>query len=442
MDVQLQIPDILRTPATEAELDIDLSTVEDLLLRRALLTDRTTTSRVANDTAIHPKIILQAFEDVRRRQYLDVLKLEGNDYHFSLTSAGRERARASWDRCAYSSYAPVSMSRYTQVVTMLRPDIKVSRADVEREYSDLVVNPRIIERIGPAFSAQQSIFLYGPSGTGKTSLAERFVRLYDDWIVVPHAVEVDGAIIAVYDPTVHKAVDPQPPGFDRRWMVCERPCVIAGGELDLSMLQLKRDVVSKVYAAPLQMKANGGIFLVDDFGRQMVAPGALLNRWIVPLERRIDYLSLDSGLKFPIPFEVLVVFSTNLDPSKLGDDAFFRRIQNKIYVGATTLEEFDEILDRAARRFGVELNEDSHQLVRLVCREFGRGRTYPCYPVDLVKLVKAICDYEDLPRELSRHVLWRAAELYFTAGSSGEWQGGQSGEGVFTGDGAAAAAVL
>jgi hypothetical protein len=434
MDVQLQIPEILRTPATVEELDIYMATVEDLVLRRALITDRTTTGRVATEIGVHPKIVLQAFDDLRRRQYIDVLKLEGHDYHFTLTTQGRDRAQASWDRCAYASFAPVSMDRYTAVVQMLRADIRVSRSDVDREFSDLVINPRIVERIGPAFSAQQSIFLYGPSGTGKTSIAERFVRLYDDWIVVPHAVEIDGQIISVYDPTVHTAVSPQPPGFDRRWVVCERPFVIAGGELDLSMLQLKRDMVSKVYAAPLQMKANGGIFLIDDFGRQMVAPGALLNRWIVPLERRIDYLSLDSGLKFPIPFEVLVVFSTNLDPAKLGDDAFFRRIQNKIYIGATTIEEFDQILDRAAARFGVAMDEDSHQLVRLVCREFGRGRMYPCYPVDLVKLVKAICDYESLPRTLGRQVLWRAAELYFTAGAAGtgEWQDGQSSTGVFT----------
>jgi hypothetical protein len=434
MDVQLQIPDILRPPANEGELDIDMSIVEDLIIKRASISDRTSTSRLANELGLHPKLILQAFDEVRKRQFLDVLNLIGNDYTFSLTQVGRERAQMSWERCAYNSIAPVSMKRYTDVIMMLRADIKVSKADVNREFADLVINPKIVERIGPAFSAQQSIFLYGPSGTGKTSIAERFVRLYDDWIVVPYAIDIDGATISVFDPTVHKAVIPQPPGFDRRWVVCERPFVLAGGELELGMLQLKRDPHSKVYAAPLQMKANGGIFLIDDFGRQMVAPGALLNRWIVPLERRIDYLTLESGLKFPVPFEVLVVFSTNLDPSKLGDEAFFRRIQNKIFIGSTSMEEFDEILTRSAARFGVALDEDSHQLVRLVCREFGRGRMYPCYPVDLVKLTKAICDYEDEAPAITRSNLWRAAELYFTSSSQGEWHGGQSGEGVFTGD--------
>ena len=432
MDDQIYIPEILRPPADRNELDIDTGVIEDLVLRRCLMTDRSSTARISQEIGVSGKIILDCFEDLRRRQYLDVTKLDGNDYHFSLTALGADRARYSTERCSYASFAPVSLDRYTKVVNLLRMESRITQADVQREFSDLVINSKIVERIGPAFSAQQSIFFYGPSGTGKTSIAERLVRLYDDWIVVPHAVYIDGQIISVFDPTVHKAVEPQPPGFDRRFVVCERPFVLAGGELELSMLQLKRDPISKVYAAPLQMKANGGIFLIDDFGRQLVPPGALLNRWIVPLERRIDFLSLDSGLKFPIPFEVLVVFSTNLDPSKLGDEAFFRRIQNKIYIGATTMDEFDLILERSAERLGVQILADSKQLVRMVCREFGRGRLYPCYPVDLLKLVKSICDYEDAPRVLERDVLWRAAELYFTTGTGTEWVDGHSSEGVFT----------
>ena len=169
------------------------------------------------------------------------------------------------------------------------------------------------------------------------------------------------------------------------------------------------------------MKANNGVLLIDDFGRQLIQPGALLNRWIVPLERRIDYLSLDSGLKFAIPFEVLVVFSTNLDPAKLGDDAFFRRIQNKIFVGATTTDEFDRIVEMAAKRFGLHLEADSGWLVRTVCREFGRSRLYPTYPHDLFRIVRSICDYERVPYDINRSRLWQAAELYFTATSTGDW---------------------
>ncbi len=431
MDTQLLIPAALRPPTTAGELDISMLVVEDLFLRRTLQTDRTSTARLSQDLGLDPRIVTACFETLRGRKFLDVLRLEGNVYHFELTTLGRERAQASQDRCAYATTAPVSLDRYIEVVRLLRADVSPSLVDVRAAYSDLVLNDKTLNRIGPAFSAQQSIFFYGPSGTGKTSIAERLTRLYDDVILVPHAIEIDGQIIQVFDPTVHIEAGVPPAGYDPRWAVCKRPLVMAGGELELGMLQLKRDPVSKVYSAPLQMKANNGIFLIDDFGRQLVPPGALLNRWIVPLERRIDYLSLDSGRKFAIPFEVLVLFSTNIDPAKLGDEAFFRRIQNKIYVGATTIDEFDQILQRTAARLQIELESDANQIVRLVCREFGRGRLYPCYPVDLCRLVRSICDYENVPRVLDRDNVWRAAELYFTTGTPGDWNAEQM-SGVFT----------
>ncbi len=421
MDVQRLIPHNLRAPASVRDLDIDVQHVEDLFLRRALRSERSTIRRVAMEIGLSPTIVTSVFEDLKSRQYLDVLGLDGNDYHFTLTQRGRERAEASYNRCAYSGITPVSLTRYQEICHELRADVDVNAAIVAAAFSDLVISQRTIDRIGPAFTAQRSIFFYGPAGTGKTSLSERLVRLYNDWIVIPHAIEIDGAIVTVFDPTLHTPVTNQPAGFDPRWIVCERPLVIAGGELELSMLQLKRDPISNVYSAPLQMKANNGVLLIDDFGRQLIAPGALLNRWIVPLERRIDYLSLDSGVKFVIPFEVLVVFSTNLDPVKLGDDAFFRRIQNKIFVGATTTEEFDRIVEMAAERYGLILEEDSAWLVRTVCREFGRSRLYPTYPHDLFRIVRSICDYERSSYEVDRSRLWAAAELYFTVSSSGDW---------------------
>lgn len=406
-----------------------MQTVEDLVLRRAYQSDRTSVLRLSQEIALSPTIVHECFEDLRARQFLDVLRLDGNDYHFTLTTLGRERAGASMERCGYNTFAPVSIARYSEVVMSLRYDSQPDLDEIHRAYSDLVIQPKMLDRIGPAFTGQASIFFYGPAGTGKTSLAERLISLYDDCVVVPHAVEVDGQLIAVYDPTVHKAVPNQPVGYDPRWIVCERPLVVAGGELELGMLQLKRDPVSRVYSAPLQMKANNGIFLVDDFGRQLIPASALLNRWIVPLERRIDYLSLDSGMKFAIPFEVFVVFSTNIDPNKLGDDAFFRRIQNKIFIGPTTTDDFDLILDRSAAHHKVELAPNVHQMVRMVCREFGRTTLVPCYPGDIVKLVKSICDYAGEPRVLDRTTIWKAAELYFTSATNNgeqiEMSGGQ-----------------
>ena len=214
-----------------------------------------------------------------------------------------------------------------------------------------MVSTALLDELGPALLAEGALFLYGPPGTGKTSIAERLIRIHDDAILVPHAVEVDGQIITVFDPVVHRPLDEQPADLDPRWVRCRRPAITAGGELQRSQLDLTFESSSGVYIAPLQMLANNGVFVIDDFGRQQgLTPETLLNRWIVPLDRRVDYLSLSYGLKFEIPFDVKVVFSTNLAPASLGDEAFFRRIQNKILVPPILDDEFDEVLSAGHRR--------------------------------------------------------------------------------------------
>jgi hypothetical protein len=423
MSEQVLPPTLIQAPNLEA-LDLDASIVEDLLLRRASTADRTTIGKMANDLCLHPNVVNQAFLSLRDRNFFEVLHLEGmGNYHFTLTDAGRERARVVFDRSGYVGPAPVTMATYTEIVGWLRTEVEVSDERLRARFNDLVLNPKIVDELGAAFAGQRSILLWGPAGTGKTSLAERLVRLYEDWILVPYAVETDGAVIGVFDPSIHTPVQTEIPDLDPRWVICERPLVMAGGELELSMLQLQRDPVTKVYAAPLQMKANNGILLIDDFGRQMVEPGALLNRWIIPLERRIDYLSLSSGQKFPVPFEVLVVFSTNLDPRDLGDDAFFRRIQNKIYIGAATPEEFDEILNRAAKHFEVDLPEGAHDSVRRKLKEVGNRGLSACYPVDLVRLVRNVADYRKQPRVMTDAMIDQAASLYFTSGTEASIKG-------------------
>ena len=409
------LPDILRPPSTPAELDIPMLLVERLVLRRLFAVEQSSTHELVCDLGLDIQIIDAAFEMLRQKKQVNVLGLQGSNYRFELTQVGRERALEAITRSSYAGIAPVSLPRYFNLVNLLRAEIRLQRDDVAHALDDLVVSDELIRRVGPAFATQRPILLHGPAGTGKTSIAERLVRLYDDVVAIPHAVEVDGQVIVVFDPIVHRPVPHQPDGLDPRWVVCERPMVIAGGELELGMLDVKRDPLTGIYTAPLQMKANNGLLIIDDFGRQQIAPSALLNRWIVPLERKVDYLSLDYGLKFGVPFECLVVFSTNIPPLELGDEAFFRRIPNKIYVGAVTSEEFDEITVRCLVSTGFAPDFTTAELVRDVCVAMGATSLRPCVPMDFCRIARSIVDFDDLPNRFDRSVAQQAADMYFTA---------------------------
>ena len=256
-----------------------------------------------------------------------------------------------------------------------KPTLHLDRDLLSKSFSDLVISPTLLDSLGPAIHGSGAMFLYGPPGTGKSSIAERVVRAYEDVVVVPHCIEVDGQIISVFDPIVHEPVE-QPAGLDRRWVACKRPAVVAGGELHAGMLDLQLDRDTGVYLAPLQLKANNGVLVIDDFGRQAMTPAALLNRWIVPLDRQVDYLTLH-GRKFEVPFELKVVLSTNLDPKALGDEAFFRRIHNKIYVGVCNDEQFDWILTRVRRSTRCRSTRPQH---RTCGRRRRPGATASCAP--------------------------------------------------------------
>jgi hypothetical protein len=233
-------------------------------------------------------------------------------------------------------------------------------------------------------------------------------------------VEVDGQIIVVYDPAVHEKLGHQPAGIDSRWIACRRPCIIVGGELEPKMLELQMEESTMVYAAPLQMRANNGILVIDDFGRQLLKPEYLLNRWIVPLDRRIDFLTLRYGLKFEIPFEMMVVFSTNLDPNDLADEAFLRRIQNKIYVAPVNAKVFDSIFKRLLHKHGLDCEPDCGLILQKLCRSLGTGELRACYPADILDIIQSISAYEGRPPVIDKYSLKRAADLYFTRPQSPE----------------------
>ncbi len=403
-----------KVPQNFEELGIPQTLVMDLMLRRLLLEGFCNLYSLGTKLRLSFPILSAVFQVMRQQQLIEVKGMLGNDYNFTLSGAGKALAAERFQITQYAGAAPVALRDYNNATKTQSAQVRVDRRALKAAFSDLVVPDRLLDQLGPALISQNSVFIYGPTGNGKTSLAERMLRVYADTVLLPYAVEVDGQIISLYDPVVHQKLDiMDDPDIDPRWVLCKRPCIVVGGELIPSMLDLRLDESSGIYAAPLQMKANNGIFIIDDFGRQLMSPRDLLNRWIVPLDRRVDYLMLRYGVKFQIPFELMVVFSTNLDPSDLADEAFLRRIHNKIFVDAVDETAFDQIFARTVGKFGIPAEPDSSEHLRKLCLREGRTELRACYPGDICNILISIGKYEGRPAHMSKSELERAAALYF-----------------------------
>ncbi len=400
-------------PDTVDATGIPHGLIMDLILKRTYISGVASLQSLSQALKLTPLVLEAVFRDMRQQQLVEVKGMVGNDYSFSLTQAGRHLALDRYQMSHYAGAAPVSLKQYTRLTKAQSAKVKIDRRNLKQALGDLVLPDKLLDKFGPALISQSSLFLYGPTGCGKTSLAERALRVYQDAIVVPHAVEVDGQIIQLYDPVVHEQLPMDLPELDQRWIVCRRPCVITGGELVPGMLELRLDDMTGVYAAPLQMKANNGVLVVDDFGRQQMSPRELLNRWIVPLDRRIDYLTLKYGVKFQIPFEVLVIFATNLDPYELADEAFLRRLHNKVLVEPVDPDMFDEIFRRVMTARSVPFEADSSEYLRNLCYASGATELRACYPADICNILVSISAYENRPPRATREDLDRAVQLYF-----------------------------
>jgi len=387
--------------------------VVDLVLRRTYTTGQSTLQGLSEALKLSPILMENIFRELRSQQLIEVKGMVGNDYSFVLTQNGRSLASERFGICHYAGAAPVSIRQYHKATKIQAAKVRIDRRSLRQAFSDLVLTDRLLDQLGPAIISQSSIFLYGPTGSGKTSLAERMLRVYQDAILVPYAVEVDRQIIQLYDPVVHEAIEVPDQDIDPRWVLCRRPCVAVGGELTPSMLELRLDEATGIYAAPIQMKANNGVLVIDDFGRQLMSPRELLNRWIVPLDRRVDYLSLRYGVKFQVPFETMVVFATNLDPRELADEAFLRRLQNKVYVEAIEPQLFDEIFRRVASARNLPYEPDTAEYLRKLCYREGSMELRACYPADICSILAAIANYEGRPVRVSKEDLERAVALYF-----------------------------
>lgn len=402
-------------PRTIEDLDVPESLVHDIVLRQTVAMGRTSTVQLSTKLAVSPALMTKVVEDLRDLQFLEVQGMDGRDYRLAPTGGGRDQANDRMQLSRYIGPIPVSLASYGDVIRKQHASPRINLEALKAAFSDLVIDEALLRELGPAAIAGGAMFLYGPPGTGKSSIAERLLRIYGDHVLVPYAVEVDSQIINVFDPVVHKPADEQPSGIDRRWVLCHRPCLIVGGELGPEMLDLKYQRDSGTYVAPVQMQANNGILVIDDFGRQAhLSPDALLNRWIVPLDRQRDHLMLDHGVKFDIPFDAKIVFSTNLQPETLGDEAFFRRIQSKVLIPSISDDAFDEVLRRVCQHNGVTLVPGAAEHLRRTSREAGDGDLRPYLPAAMCKILQSICTFEDLPLELHPQMIDRIAHLYFT----------------------------
>jgi hypothetical protein len=411
-------------PRTLGETGLAEDLVHQLLIK-TLHTGEASGHVAAERLRLSWTILEPLVEHARAERLVEVRGATGTGgaaYRYALTDAGRARARQYLDVNQYVGPAPVPLAAYVaEMHALAGRRTYIDRDRLRQGFSHLVVRDSVFEQLGPALNAGKAVFLYGPPGNGKTVIAEGLGRALGGDMYVPHAIEVDGQIIRVFDPINHESLEADEGTAtvvtaaqrDRRWVRIRRPVVMVGGEATLDMLDLAYNPLTKFYEAPMQMKASGGVFLVDDFGRQRVQPQDLLNRWIVPLESRIDYLTLHTGKKFQVPFDVFVVFATNLDPASLVDEAFLRRIPYKIAVESPSLDEFTQIFELNCRRRHLRYHSVMvAYLQRRHYQPFGRPLR-ACHPRDLLDLVIAICRYRGIAPKISRELLDRACASYF-----------------------------
>jgi predicted ATPase with chaperone activity len=409
-------------PKTIEETGLTAALVENLILKYVLLIGSVSGRQAADKLCLPFGLVEPLFSSMRQRQLLiNSASAQLGDFSYQLTDQGRQRARTAMDQCGYLGAAPVPLDDY--IVSVEAQTIRAEapqKRHLAKAFADISVEADMFDMLGPAVNSGQGLFLYGAPGNGKTTLARRITMCYGSSIWIPRTITEDGQFIKLFDAACHEPIQDGSTGLlksadhDRRWVRIRRPTVVVGGELTLDALEIRHDPNSNVSEASLQLKSNCGCLLIDDFGRQRMSPTDLLNRWIIPLENRHDYLTLATGKKIQVPFEQLIIFSTNLQPTDLADEAFLRRIPYKIEVGDPTLEEFQTLFKIIAKSLHCEYRQDAvDHLVEKHYKRVGRPLRR-CQPRDLLYQVRNYCVYNSLPVEMRPDYFDRVVPSYFT----------------------------
>ncbi|MGI9625966.1 MAG: hypothetical protein ACR2QM_03955 [Longimicrobiales bacterium] len=437
-------------PETIEETGLTQEFLSELVLKHLYVRGAKTGRELAEAICLLFPLIDPSVQDLRKRRLVEVVSSAGNNqasYVYNLTNEGRIRTRELLEGSRYVGPAPIQLDEFTEAALNQRIqglDRRLSRQQVKAGFSDLVLSEEAMATLGPAMASARSIFLHGYPGNGKTSIAERVSRLMTVPIYIPYAVLIEGEVMLLYDPRYHEKVVDQEPGpdipdsvgsilsapplHDQRYVCVERPSVFVGGELTMDELDLQYDPYTKVYTAPFQLKAVGGALIIDDFGRQRMSPDELLNRWIVPLEKQVDYLSSHSGVRFEVPFECLLIFATNLDPSDLVDEAFLRRINYKIEVKDPDRGSYEEIFRMMCDTLDMSYDPEA---VEYVFEQFYGGRDIRprgCHPRDILNHLKAAAVYEGVAPELTPEALDQACRSYFLIMEAGKMADGTIGD--------------
>ncbi|MEJ2137944.1 MAG: AAA family ATPase [Gammaproteobacteria bacterium] len=436
---------LAKRPSTVAETGLNESFLGDLVVKHLLDGGILTLGDLTERLALAGPILESILDFLRGEARIEIRGMSSNhagkSLRYALTDRGRATALDAMLRSGYVGPAPVPLDDYIRVAQAQTVHGRnVNAAEMQQAFKGVVLRDQIRDQIGPALNSGRAIFIYGHAGTGKTYITQQLVRLFPDETLIPYAIAINETVVEVFDPILHRKVDmgiANPNimlgrGHDPRYACCKRPAVVSGGELTADMLDIHYDHSTKRYQAPMQLKANNGVFIIDDMGRQRVSPEEVFNRWIVPLEEKKDYLTLGAGRHFSVPFDVVLIFSTNLHPTDIADEAFLRRIGYKIEFPTLSPDEYRRIWDDFCTKAEIEVDADVFDYVVNGLHKVDRVPLLPCHPRDLVSMAADRSAYEGHARQVTRDAMKWAWKNYFvlSRNTTDAWHSPAQGEGI------------